>query len=291
MFARGTKKRTRALERAILARPMTYREVTPTNTRSWVIVEVPHAGTTVPAECLAQLVVPARALGQDADLYVDQLYADAPLYGATLLTTPISRYVVDLNRAEEDIDAESVVGARAGSRAPRGVIWRLSGERDPVLAQALTRAQFSARIAQFYRPYHQRLRELIAERHAEFGRVLVIAAHSMPSVGRKGLTPDLESVRADVVPGTRGRTSADNVYIDRVDRFFHDRGLQVRHDVPYSGGFTTAHYGRPATGVHVIQVELARRLYMDETTLTPKADAFEALRGMCANLIQSLAAT
>ena len=93
-----------------------------------VLVEVPHSGLWIPPEILARIDVPASSLARDADLYVHELYADAPLEGATLLFGTLSRYVVDLNRAEDDIDSDSVEGGPSGARAPRGVVWRLSGE-------------------------------------------------------------------------------------------------------------------------------------------------------------------
>jgi N-formylglutamate deformylase len=261
-----------------------FEERDPVGAETCVIVEVPHAGIFVPAECLAELCAPARAIARDADLYVDEIYAGAPSAGASLLAARLSRYVVDLNRGEEDIDAESVEGGPASSRAPRGIIWRLSSDRDRVLTGPLPRKSFEHRVRSFYRPYHERLQALIADKRARFGRAIVLAAHSMPSVGRRGHT-DLDAVRADVVPGTRGRTSAAGPIIDLVDQFFRTRGFEVRHDLPYSGGFTTQHYGRPADGVHVIQIELARRLYMDEFTLLPSPERMEKLRALCTDLV------
>jgi N-formylglutamate amidohydrolase len=93
--------------------------------------------------------------------------------------------------------------------------------------------------------------------------------------------------RADVVPGTRGRTSAAAPFIDVVDRHARSAGFTVAHDDPYQGGFTTTNYGRPATGSHVVQVELARRLYMDETTLEKNA-GFERVRTFCTELVKDL---
>ncbi|CAN5744312.1 hypothetical protein BH11MYX4_BH11MYX4_21520 [soil metagenome] len=111
----------------------------------------------------------------------------------------------------------------------------------------------------------------------------------MPSVGRAG-HGDPQAVRADVVPGTRGRTSAGARFIDAVDKHARAAGLSVAHDDPYQGGYTTQHYGRPDRDVHVVQVELARRLYMDEATLTRSA-GFERLRAWCGSLAAALGAT
>jgi N-formylglutamate amidohydrolase len=94
--------------------------------------------------------------------------------------------------------------------------------------------------------------------------------------------------RADVVPGTLGRTSADARVIELVDQHFRAAGLSVRHDEPYRGGFTTAHYGRPLAGIHAIQVELNRALYMDEATCLPKPGDFERLQALLQRLVARL---
>lgn len=239
------------------------------------------------------MIAPARCIARDADLWVDELHRDAPLVGATLLSATYSRYVVDLNRAEDAIDNEAVEGADDKLQAPRGVIWRLSSDRDRVLASPLTRKEYEARLRDFYAPYHLALHELIQEKKAKFGYAIVLAAHSMPSVNgpRTGGVSDAGSVRAraDFVPGTRGRTSASGRLIDALDGFLARRGFDVRHDVPYAGGHTTQHYGRPANHVHVIQLEMARRLYMDEPSCTRHPEAFASLQNTCRELVKELA--
>ncbi len=260
----------------------------PTSAETPVVVEVPHAGLAVPPQFLNHLVVPARALGRDADLMVDQLYGAAPATGATMLVAHVSRFVVDLNRSETDIDADAVEGAPAQPRAPRGLIWRIASDGSSVLARALPRAEFEARVQAIYRPYHEALKAIIDRKLARFGFAIVIAAHSMPSAGRPSVG-DREVPRADVVPGTRGRTSADPRIIDAVDAHACAQGWTVVHDDPYKGGFTTQHYGRPDLNVHVVQVELARRLYMSEASLLPHA-GFDAVGAWCVALVAKLGA-
>jgi N-formylglutamate amidohydrolase len=111
----------------------------------------------------------------------------------------------------------------------------------------------------------------------------------MPSRGRS-LHVDAGVVRADIVPGTQGRTTADDRVIDLVDAHFREAGLSVRHDDPYKGGFTTQHYGRPRDRQHAIQIELNRALYVDEETFEPKPGNFESLQALLDALIQKLAA-
>ena len=253
-----------------------------------LIVEIPHAGTSIPEAFRDEVEVTPRAIARDADLFVDELYAGSATLGATVLRASVSRYVVDLIRAETDVDAESVVGGPASPRAPRGVIWRLGTEGEVCLRRPLSRESLEARLDAIPRPYHGALRRLISTRVAKFGYAIVLAAHSMPSVGRSG-HGDPGATRADVVPGTQGRTSADGRFIDAVDAVAARHALTVRHDDPYRGGFTTRFYGRPDERVHVVQVELARRLYMDEGALTKKPTEFERTQGFCRDLVRALA--
>jgi N-formylglutamate amidohydrolase len=261
--------------------------IEPTTEETPLAVEIPHAGLFVDGPTLARLAAPARAIGRDADLYVDELYADAPNHGATLITSHVSRYVCDLNRSELDVDADSVEGAPPHARATRGIIWRLTSDGARVLEAPLPRAELERRLDAYYRPYHRAVAKVLERKRARFGFAILLAAHSMPSVGRAA-HGDPQAVRADVVPGTRGRSSAAAAFIDRVDALARGAGLTVAHDVPYQGGYTTQHYGRPDLHVHVVQVELARRLYMDEPTLSKHA-GFDRMRGWCGDLVKTLA--
>jgi N-formylglutamate deformylase len=254
-----------------------------------VVVEVPHAGLLVPPEHMRALLAPVRSLGRDADLYVDELYAEATLEGASVLVAHASRYVIDLNRGEHDVDGESVAGAPAG-RMPRGLIWRLTTDGERAVSAPLPREELEGRLATIYHPYHRALAGALERKVARFGHAVLLAAHSMPSVGRFA-HGDEGARRADVVPGSRGRTSADAGFIDLVDAHARAAGWSVAHDNPYKGGFTTQHYGRPAQGVHAVQVELARRLYMDEPSLCKLPGRFEAVRTWCRALVAKLGKT
>jgi N-formylglutamate deformylase len=263
-----------------------YERLEPTAPETPVVVEVPHAGLYLDPETLALTVAPACSIARDADLYADELAVDAPAAGASLLYARTSRYVVDLNRAETDYDADTVEGG-AQAAIPRGVVWRLTTDGDPILRRPLPRSELERRLASVYRPYHQELGELLAAKRRRFGYAVLLCLHSMPSDGRVGHL-DAGSRRADVVPGTRGRTSAAGQFIDAVDRVAREGGWVVRHDNPYRGGFSTAHYGRPAEGVHAIQIELARRLYMDDTRLEREPVGFARVRDLVRSLIVRL---
>jgi len=251
-----------------------------------VVVEVPHAGLGMDPVSLAWLAAPARSLGADADLYADQLFADAPDEGAQLLVANTSRYVVDLNRAEGDVDALAVEGGTARS-SPHGLVWRTTTDGRPALTGPLPRAEYERRLERYHRPYHRTLAELVDERRREHGFAILLCAHTMPSRGRDG-HDDAGTERADVVPGSRGRTSATSAVIDLVDRLGREAGFRVVHDEPYRGGYSTGYYGRPGEHVHAIQIELARRLYMNERTLEPIPDRFESLRKFCRGVVGAL---
>jgi N-formylglutamate deformylase len=263
--------------------------IEPTIEETPAIVEIPHAGLSLDGPALATLAAPARSIGRDADLWVDELYADAPARGATMLVSHVSRYVVDLNRSERDVDAESVEGAPTTARATRGIVWRLTSEGARVLDAPLPRQELDRRLDAYYRPYHRTIASLIERKRARFGFAILIAAHSMPSIGRAA-HGDPNAHRADVVPGTRGRTSAAPSFIEAVDTHARTSGFSVAHDDPYQGGYTTQHYGRPSEGVHVVQVELARRLYMDEASLHKNA-GFARVRSFASELVARLGAT
>ena len=257
-----------------------FRVVRPKEGETPLIVEIPHAGLLADGRALASMKCSATSLARDADLYVDDLYEAAHEVGATMLVAHTSRYVIDLNRSEEDIDDESVQGASNRVRATRGLIWRLTSAGDSILRAPLTQEEVARRVETYYRPYHRELSSLIADTRRRFGYAIVLAAHSMPDGGRN---------RADVVPGTQGRSSASVSIIDAVDRFWNEASYHVVHDVPYRGGFVTQFYGRPRENVHVVQLELARRLYMDDASLAPDRERFARLKGHCTEFVRQLA--
>ncbi len=259
----------------------------PRSARTAVLVEVPHGGTAIPDALRQDLIAPEELVLRDADLFVDELYAGAPAQGAALLAARLSRYVVDLNRAPDDVDLETVFDHPAPRRSqPRGVVWRVTADGRPLMQRPLDYRGLCERLALYHEPYHARLSAELAAVRAEHGFVILVAAHSMPSTVKRGAR-DVER-RADVVPGSLGRTSAHRAIIELVDRHFRSAGLSVRHDDPYRGGYTTAHYGRPREAQHAIQIELNRALYMDERDCRRKPGDFERLQALLDELVANL---
>lgn len=258
----------------------------PEHGRTPVIFEVPHAGLEIPEPLRDELLVHRDTLKRDADLYVDQLCTLVPEAGAALLAARNSRYVVDLNRAPDDVELGTGDDVPARLGQPRGVVWRVTTDGRPALRRPLDAAAIADRLARYHAPYHACLRDALESTRQRFGFVLLVAGHSMPSAVRRGAR-DVER-RADIVPGSLGGTSADPRVVELVDHHFRAAGLSVRHDDPYRGGYTTAHYGRPAHKQHAIQIEINRALYMDELTCVPKPEPFARLQSLLRDLAARL---
>lgn len=268
---------------------MSFVELThPRTTASPVLVEVPHSGLQVPPEVESEIDATPLAMLRDSDIYVDKLYQRAPESGATLLVSRVSRYVVDLNRGPDEVDSAAVPRHPKGRHIPaRGVVWRARTDGTPLLRAPLTIEQFTRRLELFYEPYHRALREVAAQIREQHGRVVILAAHSMPSAGRRMLGGGLAR-RADIVPGTRGRSTADGRIIDLIDSHFREAGLSVKHDDPYRGGWTTSSYGAPKRGQHAVQIEINRALYVDEKTSEIKPNDFARLQTVLDQLVSKL---
>ena len=268
---------------------MTFVELThPRTTPSPVLVEVPHSGLQVPPAVESEIDATPLATLRDSDIYVDQLYRRAPEKGATLLVSRVSRYVVDLNRGPDEVDSAAVPRHPKARHIPaRGVVWRARTDGTPLLRAPLTVEQFTRRLELYYQPYHRTLREVAAQIREQHGQVVILAAHSMPSAGRRMLGRG-EVRRADVVPGTRGRSTADGRIIDLIDSHFREAGLSVKHDDPYRGGWTTSSYGAPKRRQHAVQIELNRALYVDEKTSEIKPNDFAQLQTVLDQLVGKL---
>lgn len=265
---------------------LTFFLTEPVGDETPVLVEVPHAGLAIPDAVRDSVAVTRDIVLRDSDVYVDKLYSGAERFGATLLTAHVSRYVVDLNRAPDDVDRHTVPDhPNPRGVQPRGVVWRVTTEGMPALREPLTYASLQARLARYHEPYHEAIVRTLESKRERLGHAILLAAHSMPSVSRVSVSG---LPRADVVPGTRGRTTADARVIECVDAHFRAAGLSVKHDDPYRGGWSTATYGRPEERWHAIQIELNRALYMDEANSEPRDGDFEALQEIVLGLVRAL---
>lgn len=238
-----------------------------------VLVDVPHAGEWIPDAMQDEMVVDGQTLKRDLDLYVDDFWINATDHGATMIRSNVSRYVVDLNRAADDISELTVVGGKRinkpGYYQDRGVVWRTTTDRVDVMAGPMSKAAFDNRIATFHTPYHQAIRDEIDRIRDIFGFCILLDAHSMPSLGRAGHT-DSGSYRADIVPGDVKGTSCSLLLSNLLKHHFKSCEFSVQANHPYQGGWITRHFGDPENNVHAIQIEVNRALYMNEKTFVKK---------------------
>ncbi len=257
-----------------------------------IVVDVPHAGEWIPPAVEQEMTVGNRPPKRDLDLFTDRIWHDAPAHGATIVESKVSRYVIDLNRAADDISGAAVAGASAvnepGYYKERGVVWRTTTDGTPVMAAPMTLEAFERRIATFWQPYHDALRHEIDRVRSEFGFCILVDGHSMPSLGRTSRRSN--NRRADIVPGDLDGCSCNSAVSRIVTDHFRGVGYSVRPNDPYKGGWITRNYGAPAEGVHAIQIEVNRDLYMDERTFRVRPDGLKRLAEACVELLPRLGA-
>jgi len=225
---------------------------------------------------------------RDADLHVDRLYARAAQLGAGFIASRISRYVLDVNRGPDDVDRQVCPElASAAKKNPRALIWRQSTHGTLVLSRPLTRAELADRIERVHKPYHDQLNHMLEVRKSRFGYAILLDGHSMPSVGR-ATHQDTGVRRAEVVPGNNHGKSCAQQLVDVVVDHWSSAGFSVALNTPYSGGWITRHYGRPQEGVHAIQVELNRAIYLHEEAATYDGSKAPRVKSCVESLISKL---
>ena len=253
-----------------IEKPVTVRRPAP-DIRGAVIVASPHSGRNYAPELMERSALDLAALRGSEDAFVDDLYAAAPEYGAPLVCAEFPRVFVDVNRGEWELDPAMFADSlppqadRHSRRAASGlgVVPRIGADGRNIHAGKLPYLEARRRIDTLYRPYHDALAEEVALTRAQHGVALVIDAHSMPNKGAGG---------ADVVIGDlHGRACAPEVS-DAAIAILTELGFVAVRNKPYAGGHTTERYGRPGAGLHGLQIELNRSLYMNEGRLEPGRD-------------------
>lgn len=250
-----------------------------------VVVSVPHGGRDYPPALLAALRGTAEALRPLEDRHVDTL-ARAAWAGETMVIAHRPRAWIDLNRSEEERDVRVDEGAGTTTQALRspkvraglGLIPRRASGTAELWRRRFTDAEVRERIATDHRPYHAHLSALLAAAHARFGVAVLVDLHSMPPLGPDG---------AQVVLGDRfGRSMAER-FVARADAVVRGDGLRVARNTPYAGGHILAAHARAPRGIHAIQVEIDRALYLDAALDAPGA-GFAATAALVRALIAAL---
>jgi N-formylglutamate amidohydrolase len=261
----------------------------PVETSSHLVFASPHSGRVYPADLLARAQVDALTLRSSEDAFVDLLIADAPRFGAPMITTEVPRAYVDFNRAVDELDPALIENVARGGLNPRvasglGVIARVVANGRPIYRARLPRAEAEARIARFWRPYHAALDEVLHRQRARFGQVVLCDMHSMPHEAICA-----HRARPEVVLGDRYGAACAPPVLDRIEAVFRRAGLKVLRNAPFAGAYVAQHYGRPSSGMHAVQIEIDRGLYLDEARVEP-GPGFEAFRVLMRGVVSELAA-
>lgn len=229
-------------------------------------ISIPHSGERVPKETPWLQGLPEPILMCDVDRYVDRLYAPVVAeLSLACVKTQWHRYVVDLNRLPDDVDAESVIGhANAPGKFTTGLHWVKTTKGSRLMPEPISPALHKQLVERYFEPFHSDVRdtyEFFRERGAE--KIYHLDAHSMPSKGTIAHR-DPGQTRAEIVISDWEGKSCEPSYKELVGEAYTRAGLQVAFNWPYLGGRVTQTYGQPEKGQHAIQVEISRALYMDE---------------------------
>lgn len=231
----------------------------------------PHSGRIYTEQFLAHSRLDPLALRRSEDYYVDELIGAAAALGVPLIAARFPRAYLDVNREPYELDPELFLEPLpdwANAQSIRvvgglGTIARIVADGEEIYRRPLRLDDALRRIELLYWPFHKALEALIDAARREFGYAILVDCHSMPSA----LVAQSGSPRPDIVLGDRFGTSCD----PRLTRFMRSAVAALGYDVhmnrPYAGGYITEHYGRPLRGVHAIQLEVNRGLYVDERTL------------------------
>ena len=266
--------------------------VEPPQWRAPIIFNSPHSGSVYPNDFLIASRIDLATLRRSEDSFMDELIADLSRRGFPVVRVNFPRSYVDVNREPYELDPRMFSGrlpSFANTRSMRvagglGTIPRVVGDGQEIYRERLAVEDALLRIETLYKPYHRALRRLINRVHQTFGAVVVVDCHSMPSIG---VSRD-EPRRPDVVIGDRYGTSCAQLLPDMVEATMSRLGYSVGRNKPYAGGFITEHYGNPASGLHAIQLELNRAIYMDERR-REKSPRFAQVAADFAELADALA--
>jgi N-formylglutamate deformylase len=259
-----------------------------------VVFDSPHSGTRYPSDF--GYVVDHATLRRAEDTHVEALYAAAPDMGATLIAAQFPRSYIDANRSILDIDPALLDAAWPGpinitKKTDKGIglVWRLLDTGEAIYNRKLSVAEVQARIAKYYSPYHKVLRDTLNAAHKHYGAVWHINCHSMPAMSSVISDEGPGVARADFVLGDRDGTTCSSEFTSFVAITLKDMGYNVKINDPYKGVELVRAYSDPADNRHSLQVEVNRKLYMNEDTREPNEN-FGKLKEDLTRLIEEIAA-
>lgn len=259
-----------------------------------VVFASPHSGSRYPESFVKGSPLSRLALRRSEDSFVDELFAAAPDHGAPLLRAHFPRAFVDVNREPFELDQgmfadtlpDFVNTQSSRVAAGLGTVAKVVSSGQEIYREKLRFADISERIKTYYQPYHRALRSLIDQTLRDFGYCILIDCHSMPSIGGP-LDPDAGRGRADFVLGDCFGAACADMVTGTVEAALRSQGHAVVRNKPFAGGFTTRNYGRPRDGLHAMQIEINRGLYMDERRIR-RGDGFDRLAAQMTEVVAAV---
>jgi N-formylglutamate amidohydrolase len=257
-----------------------------------LVLDSPHSGNQFPADFDA--IVSETELREGEDSFVDDLYQPATALGVPLLAARFPRTYLDPNRHRGDVDLELLADAWPHEYVPSGkarigkaLVWRTLDDGRPIYGRRLRADEVVRRIERMHAPYHAALLGLIESTHRRFGVSYHINCHSMNAVSGRMAEGDPGKARADFVLGDRDGTSCAPEFTEFVRRMLAGFGYDVRVNDPYKGVELVKAYSRPACGRHSLQIEINKRLYMEDGTFARNA-GYATLRAHLLQLVEAI---
>lgn len=259
-----------------------------------VVFASPHSGRDYPASFVAASQLGPVSLRRSEDAFVDELYEQAPHFGAPLIRAHFPRAYADPNREPWELDPamfdeplpDWVNTTSPRIRAGLGTVAKVVTDGAEIYADKITFKEAQSRIEHCYKPYHAALNTILQRTRDQFGAYLLIDCHSMPSIGGP-MDRDHGNDRVDMVLGDANGSACNQRITNMAHQVLRDMGYRVVLNTPYAGGFTTRNYGKPAENAHALQIEVNRALYMDERSIT-RSSGFAKLAQDLSKLIEAL---
>jgi N-formylglutamate deformylase len=264
-----------------------------------LVLDSPHSGTQYPADFLFSC--DAMVLRQAEDTHVEQLYDFAPSLGVHWIEAMFPRSYLDADRNTTEIDESLLNAPWLGAietdpktlskvRLGKGLIWRTLDDGSPIYNRLLSVAEVKARIAHCWQPYHAAVFSSINTAHAAHGFSVHVNCHSMPALAAGCATDFPGEQHADFVVGDRDGTTAVPALSHLVCKHLRGLGYSVAYNHPYKGVELVRRYSNPQAQRHSIQLEINRKLYMNEQTLAT-SDGFAPLKANLQLLVELLLGT
>lgn len=257
-----------------------------------LVLDSPHSGRVMPVDF--DTLCSVAELRDGEDCFIDELYLPAIASGVPLLAAQFPRTYIDPNRHAGDIDLDLLDGPWPHAWVPSGkaaigkaLLWRTLDDGRPLYARRLTVAEVAARIERYHRPYHARLKSLLDAAHQRFGCVHHINCHSMNDVSGAMGQGGAGVKRADIVLGDRDGTTCAPEFTAFVRDTLAGLGYDVKVNDPFKGVELVRAYAEPAAGRHSLQLEVNKRLYMEERSLE-KSAGFATLQGHLMFLLDAI---